>query len=275
MTSDSPSSASPVESRLRAAIIGAGMIAEVHRRSILLSGAELVGVLGSRPERSAEVGAAWGVRGYDDLDALLADSVDVVHICTPNATHAFYAEAALRAGIHVVCEKPLGVDVAEARRLADLAAETGLVATVPFVYRYHPLVREIRARREAGEFGEWNLLHGTYLQDWLLAPGSSSWRVDPAAGGASRAFADIGSHWCDLVEWVSGERFASLTARLSIAMADRPAPSGHAFSGGGDADAARVPVTTEDSAVVMLETESGVIGNVVISQLSAGRKNRL
>ncbi|MCI2421734.1 Gfo/Idh/MocA family oxidoreductase [Saccharopolyspora sp. K220] len=258
------------------AILGAGMIGEVHRRAAILAGADLVGVLASSPQRSRQVASGWSVRAYQDLAEVLADErVDVVHVCTPNATHAPFAEAALRAGKHVICEKPLGVSLAEAERMAVAAAGSGRVAAVPFVYRYHPVVREIRARRQAGEFGDWNLLHGSYLQDWMLSPDASSWRVDPGLGGPSRAFADIGSHWCDLVQWVSGEEFTDVLAELSIAVPTRPATAGPSFTGPAAVSGDRVEVRTEDSAALLLRTAGGVLGTATISQVAAGRKNRL
>lgn len=258
----------------RVAIVGGGMIAEIHRRSALLAGAHLVGTLGADPTESSALAERWGAeRALSGPEEIATCDADVVHICTPNATHAPYARIALEAGKHVVCEKPLGVDAAEADELSALAREAGVVAAVPFVYRYHPLVREIRARRIAGEFGTWHLLHGSYAQDWMLSPTTSSWRVDPAAGGASRAFADIGSHWCDLVEWVSGERFTRLTADLTIAIPARPASSGASFSGAGAGPL--VPVRTEDVASVLLRTARDVPATLTVSQVSAGRKNRL
>ena len=250
------------------------MIAAVHRRAIADAGATLAGVLGSSSERSAVAGAEWGVHGYADLAELLSDGIDVVHVCTPNATHVEYALAAIEAGINVVVEKPLATSTADARRLADAARVAGVVATVPFVYRFHPLVRELRARRIAGEFGDLTLLHGSYLQDWLVSPDSSSWRVDAGRGGASRAFGDIGSHWCDLVEFVSGERFTSVSAVTSVAYETRPAASAPSF-GGSSSDGPRVTVTTEDTAVATFRTASGVVANTVVSQVAAGRKNRL
>lgn len=259
---------------IRAAIIGAGMIGDVHRRAIRDAGAQLVGVLGSSPARSAEAADTWGVRGYADLAELLADAPDVVHVCTPNATHLEYALAVIEAGIHVVVEKPLATSTADARRLADAARVARVVATVPFVYRFHPLVRELRARRIAGEFGDLTLVHGSYLQDWLVSPDASSWRVDAGLGGASRAFGDIGSHWCDLVEFVSGERFTSVSAVTSIAYETRPAASAPSF-GGASSQATRARVTTEDTAVATFRTATGVVANTVISQIAAGRKNRL
>ena len=267
---------SPAPSGRGVAILGAGMIGDVHRRAAILAGAEVVGVLASSPARSQQVADGWGVESYQDLTEVLADErVEVVHICTPNSTHAPFAEAALRAGKHVICEKPLGVSLDEAERMAAAASESGSVATVPFVYRYHPVVREIRARQQAGEFGGWNLLHGSYLQDWMLSPDASSWRVDPELGGPSRAFADIGSHWCDLVQWVSGEAFTEVLAELSIAIPTRPAAAGPTFAGPAESSGDRVEVRTEDSAALLLRTARGVLGSATISQLAAGRKNRL
>ncbi len=153
-------------------------------------------------------------------------------------------------------------------------ARTGVVNTIPFAYRFHPMVREMRARVQNEDFGAVNLLHGSYLQDWLLDPRSTSWRVDPRAGGPSRAFGDIGSHWCDLAEWVTGDRIAQLVATTSITIKQRPAATAATFSAVAS-DAPLVEVTTEDSALILFRTEADVAGSAVISQLSAGRKNRL
>ena len=132
----------------------------------------------------------------------------------------------MEAGKHVLCEKPLGVSLADARQAAEVAARTGVVNTMPFAYRFHPMAREMRARVQSEDFGAVNLMHGSYLQDWLLNPLATSWRVDPKAGGPSRAFGDIGSHWCDLVEWVTGDRIAELVATTSITIKQRPATVG-------------------------------------------------
>ncbi len=261
---------------LRVAVIGAGMIGDTHIHSARTAGAVIIGVLGSTPRRSAQhaqrVGAA---RGYATLEELLDDRPDVVHVCSPNATHAPYVREILAAGVHVVCEKPIGVTPAEAEELHALAEAAGVVATVPLVYRYHPVVREIRARHARGEFGSLILLHGTYLQDWMLDENASGWRVDPSVGGASRAFADIGSHWVDLIEYVSGERISEVSALTGRAYETRPAILSPSFSRSHPEGATRLPVTTEDTAIVSFVTASGVTGNVVVSQVSAGRKNRL
>lgn len=259
---------------LRAVILGAGMIGEVHRRAALLGGAEIVGVMASSVARSAEAAQRWRTQPVSNLDQLRALAPDVVHVCSPNGLHEEHVKAALEAGAHVICEKPLAVSRDVAQSLSQLAHAAKRVATVPFVYRYHPLVREIRARARDGQFGRWQLLHGSYLQDWLLDPMSTSWRVDSARGGPSRTFADIGSHWCDLMEFVTGERIASLIASFATTVETRPANASATFGKGG-ASTEMKAVDTEDAASVIFRTQSGVMGSLVVSQVSAGRKNRL
>ena len=237
-------------------------MARVHARAATVAGGRLVGVVGSTPERSREVADDLGFDfGYDDLESMLADTaIDVVHVCTPNALHAGQALAALAAGKHVVCEKPLATGAAEAAHIARAARSVGVVGTVPFVYRYHALVREARARVARGEAGRLLTVQGSYLQDWLLGRDDDDWRVDSAVGGPSRAFADIGSHLVDLLEFVTGDRVASLAATTSTVFASR---------------GARRDVRTEDAAAITLRTAGGAIGTLLVSQVAAGRKNRL
>ncbi|MEO1977529.1 MAG: Gfo/Idh/MocA family oxidoreductase, partial [Paracoccaceae bacterium] len=261
--------------QLRVAILGAGMIGEVHRRAAMLAGAQLVGVMASSAERSVEAAAAWGTDPIRSVAELADLAPDVVHVCSPNGLHVSHVEAAVAAGAHVICEKPLSVATDEAVHVAQVAADSDRVATVPFVYRFHPLVREIRARVQGGEFGTLQLIHGSYLQDWLLSPMATSWRVDSAVGGPSRAFADIGSHWCDLMEFITGDRIASLVAATAITVPERPATASPSFSAGAQDGGPLRKVDTEDVASVMFRTARGVLGTVSISQVSAGRKNRL
>lgn len=263
-------------SKLGIAIVGTGMIGAVHRRAALLAGAVVRGVSASSPERSAEVAQAWDVpRAYRGIEEVVADpQVQVVHVCTPNHLHRAMAQAALEAGKHVICEKPLATTLDDARALAALAASTGLVATVPFVYRYHPVVREARARIAQGELGPLRLIHGSYLQDWLLDPASNNWRVDPALGGASRVFADIGSHWCDLVEWVGSERFVDVSAAFATVIAERGAVAGQSFATPA-AGGAMQAVSSEDVAAALFKTANGTLASLTVSQVSAGRRNRL
>jgi len=262
---------------LKAAIAGTGFIGRVHARSARLAGAQLAGVAASSPESAQAAAAALGAdRAFDSAEEMVRDpGIDVVHICTPNHLHLPLAEAALAAGKHVICEKPLALDASGAQRLVDAASDSGLHAGVPFVYRFYPTVREARERVAGGQTGPLRLLHGTYLQDWLLRPGDDNWRVDERLGGPSRAFADIGSHWCDLAEFVSGHRIVRLSARMLTAVPERFSAAGRkAFASDGVGGEAR-PVSTEDAVVVQFETDARAIGSVVISQISAGRKNRL
>jgi predicted dehydrogenase len=236
-----------------------------------------VGVSASSPERAREAAARLRVeRAYDTPEELVAEEgVDVVHVCTPNHLHAPLADAALAAGKHVVCEKPLATTAAEAERLLAAADGSGRVATVPFVYRYNPMVAEARARVAAGEIGAIRLVHGGYLQDWLSSPEDDSWRVDPGQSGASRTFADIGSHWCDLMEFVTGDRIAAVCAQTAVVVPER-ADRGHAPAfAPREEGAPRRPVVTEDLATVMFRTAAGVIGTMLVSQVSPGRKNHL
>jgi predicted dehydrogenase len=262
---------------LRIGIAGTGFVGRIHAAAARAAGARLIGVAASRPERSRTAAAELGAeRAFGSAEELLASpDVDVVHICVPNHLHVPLVEAAIAAGKRVVCEKPLAPDAASAWRLAQ-AAEDGGGGFVPFVYRYYPTLREARERVRRGAIGAVHLLHGTYLQDWLLAPEDDNWRVDAKLGGPSRAFADIGSHWCDLAEFVSGDRIVRLCARTLIAVPSRVRGEGRiAFERRPDAGGERREVDTEDAAIVQFETGAGAIGALVVSQVSAGRKNRL
>jgi predicted dehydrogenase len=264
--------------QLRAGIVGTGFIGAVHARSVLLAGGRLAGVAASSPESAREAAARLHAeRGFDSAEQLVeSDAVDVVHVCAPNHLHVPLALAALRTGKHVICEKPLALDDDGAAQLVELVARLGLHGAVPFVYRYYPIVRELRERLTSGESGPLRLLHGTYLQDWLSLPDDDNWRVDRGLGGASRAFADIGSHWCDLAEFASGHRIARLSARTATVLDERPRADGRAaFARGDGRGTARRAVDTEDVATVQFETDRGALGSVVVSQVSPGRKNRL
>jgi predicted dehydrogenase len=247
---------------LRIAIAGTGMIGAVHADAARRAGARVVGVSASTAERAKAAAARLGAeRSFDASEELVsADDVDVVHICTPNDLHGPLVRLALAAGKHVICEKPLSIDGPDADALAALAEDSGLINAVPFVYRYHAMAAEARHRVRSGAIGPVRLLHGHYLQDWLMRQSDDNWRVDAVAGGASRAFADIGSHWCDLVEWVTGHRISELSAVTQTVHPER------ALSGS---------VATEDVVHVVFRTDLGATGSLVVSQVSPGRKNRL
>ncbi|MDN4614212.1 Gfo/Idh/MocA family oxidoreductase [Leifsonia sp. F6_8S_P_1B] len=246
--------------RLRAAIVGGGFMAEVHSRAIRAARAEVAGIVSSSAQRSADAAERLGAtRAYDSLDQLLVDdAIDVVHVTSPNALHAEQAAAVLAAGKDVVCEKPLATTTADAEAL--VTAAEGRVATVPFIYRFHPMAREARARFASGRAGSVLSINASYLQDWLLGAGDDNWRVDSKQGGRSRAFADIGSHLVDLVEFISGDRVSRVSATKRTVFAERAAHSS---------------ITTEDAVAVVVETVSGALGTLLVSQVAPGRKNRL
>ncbi|MFF2032508.1 Gfo/Idh/MocA family protein [Arthrobacter sp. NPDC058192] len=249
-------------SRLRAGFVGAGFMAEVHSRAARAAGAETAGIASSSPASAARAKDRLGIaQAYASVQDLIEDdAIDVIHVCTPNATHVALAEAALVAGKHVVCEKPLATNVQDAARLVELAATAGTVATVPFVYRFHPMVREARERIASGQTGRISTIQGSYLQDWLLSRDDDNWRVDAGLGGPSRAFADIGSHLCDLIEFVTNDRITRIGA-LSRTL----------FTGRANHE----DVQTEDLVAAVFATDAGAVGNLLVSQVAPGRKNRL
>ena len=252
-------------SPLRAGIIGGGFIAEVHSRAVRAAGHEVAGISTSSRASSRAAARRLGARQSFDsaADLIASPEIDVIHICTPNDLHAEFSLAAIAAGKPVVCEKPLATTLSDALMLTEAARAGGVQTAVPFAYRYYPTIREIRSRIQANEAGNLLLLHGSYLQDWLAEPLSTNWRVDPAKGGVSRAFADIGVHWCDLMEFVTGHRIVRIAANLTTSYPNR---GGSGLSS---------PVGTEDVATVLFETDQAAAGSLTVSQISRGRKNRL
>lgn len=251
-----------MKERVRSGIIGAGFIGGVHATAVRAAGGVVTEIADQSHAMAAEAAKRIGaVRGAASAQALIeSDDVDLVHICTPNDTHAELARRAMEAGKAVICEKPLAVTLEAAEQLAQLARTSGSVTAVPFIYRYYQSVSEARIRVQRGDAGSLWLIHGSYLQDWLAASSDLNWRVDAGKGGASRAFADIGVHWCDLVEYTTGHRINRLSARVKTAWESRSGASA---------------VTTEDIATVQFETDRGALGSLVVSQVSPGRKNRL
>jgi len=251
--------------RYRSGIIGAGFIGGIHAHAVRVAGGVVTRVAVSSPQHAAAAAdRLYAENPANSAEELIsADDVDIVHVCTPNSSHFGLADLAIRAGKHVICEKPLATTTDHARKLVAAAADAGIVAAVPFVYRYYPTVREARARIVHDDPGTLRLLHGSYLQDWLASSESTNWRMNPTLGGASRAFGDIGVHWCDLMEFTTGHRITRLTARMITAYAQRGQQDG------------TVPNGTEDGALVMFDTDRGASGSVVVSQVSIGRKNRL
>jgi predicted dehydrogenase len=210
---------------------------------------------------------------------LADDSVDVVHVASPNDVHAAQARASLAAGKHVVCEKPLGIDSGETAAMVDAAEASGLVNAVCFNIRFYPSCHQAAAMVAAGDIGEPRFVSGSYLQDWLLLPTDWNWRLEPERAGELRAVADIGSHWLDLARFITGKRVVEVMAELHTLVPVRRHPFGpvESFAGpvdGADAgDLVEEPMSSDDAASIMLRFEDGARGVVAISQVSAGRKN--
>ena len=255
--------------KLRAAVIGAGFVGRVHIEGLRRLGNVEVYALAVGPhEDAARLGAELYVdRVSRDYRDLLADpAIDAVHVCTPNALHFPIVKAALEAGKHVLCEKPLAMSVSEAREMVELARQTGRRNCTFHNLRYYPMVQQARRVREAGELGDILIAQGAYSQDWLLYDTDWNWRV-AEEGGASRCMADIGSHWCDAVEHVTGLRITEVCADLEIFHKTRRRPSG------GDAAPIDTDVHTEDFGAVMFHMGERARGMFTASQVSAGRKN--
>ena len=210
--------------KLRAAVIGTGFVGPHHVDGIRRAGyADVVALAGTDQTRVEARAAALGIpRATTDVAALLDDQdIDVIHICTPNATHAELAQRALVRGHHVVVEKPMTLTSADADALIATADRVGRHAAVAFTYRGYPMVRRARAMVRSTDIGEVRLAHGAYLQDWLAQPTDYNWRLEPAAGGPARAVADIGTHWFDTIEFVTGRRIEAVFADLMTFMKTR------------------------------------------------------
>ncbi|MCX7731240.1 MAG: Gfo/Idh/MocA family oxidoreductase, partial [Candidatus Caldatribacterium sp.] len=212
-------------------------------------------------------------------DLIQSDSVEVVHICTPNNLHYTMAKEALLAGKHVICEKPLAMNRKEAEELVELAEKTGKVHAVHFNVRFYPLVREARELVRQGQIGRIFAVHGSYLQDWLFYETDYNWRLEPELSGPSRAVADIGSHWLDLVEFVSCQRVVEVFADFATFHKVRKKPRKPVETYAGKIlkpeDYEEVPVMTEDYASVLFHFDQGAHGVMTVNQVAAGRKNRI
>ncbi len=262
-----------------AAVIGTGFIGTVHVEQLRRIGVQVRGVLGSTPERGEERARALGVdRAYPSLEAVLDDpSVEVVHVTSPNHLHVPQARQILEAGRHVVCEKPLGMSAADSAGLVELAARSGLVNAVNFNIRFYPLNQHVRELVASGGLGDVRLVTGHYLQDWLLFQTDWNWRLEPDKGGSLRAVGDIGSHWLDLVTFLTGQRVTAVMADLTTFIEQRAQPRGpvETFSTERSTDTVERAMATEDTASILLRFEDGARGSFAVSQISPGRKNSL
>ena len=262
-------------------VAGTGFIGPAHIEGLRRNGYKVLGLAENGDAQAVEKAALLGIpRAYGAFEAMLADEdIDIIHLATPNVLHYPYAKAALLAGKHVVCEKPLAMNAAESGELVRLAAEKGLVNAVNFNIRMYPMVQHARSLVQSGELGKLFILQGSYLQDWLLLETDWNWRLEPDQGGSLRAVGDIGSHWLDLMTFVTGLRVKEVFADFEIFHKTRKKPlkALETFTGKllQASDYEDAPITTEDYATIMLHYENGVRGVVTVAQVCSGRKNRL
>lgn len=264
-----------------AAVVGTGFIGPVHVEALKRLGVKVVGVLGSSAEKSQRAAEAMGLPiGYARFEEILADArVQVIHLTTPNRLHYPQARAALEAGKHVMCEKPLAMNAVESAELVELAQKSGRAAGVTYNIRFYPICLQAREMARAGEIGEIYSICGSYVQDWLLYDTDYNWRVLAEEGGELRAVSDIGTHWLDLAQAVSGLTVEEVCADLCTVHPVRTRPAGEVetFTGKLARESATIPVEirTEDYGCVLLRFAGGARGCLWVSQVTGGRKNCL
>lgn len=262
-------------------VAGTGFIGPAHIEALRRNGIRVLGLAENTREKAEEKAAELNIpRLYGSLEEMLADSdIDVVHLATPNYLHYPHAKAALIAGKHVICEKPLAMTSAESAELVKLAQEKYLVNAVNFNIRMYPLSQQARSMVQSGEIGDLFILQGSYLQDWLLYPTDWNWRLEPDLGGTLRAVGDIGSHWLDLLTFITGLHVEEVYADFKTfhPIRKKPAKPLETFTGKmlTPEDYIDQPINTEDYATILLHYENGVRGVLTVSQVSSGRKNRL
>ncbi len=252
-------------------LVGPGFIAAHHIDAVRrLGNVEVAAIAGSSVESARRKAREWNIaRASGDYRELMGDpAIDVIHNTTPNHLHFEVSLAALRAGKHVVADKPLAMDAEQCRQLHDAAVQAGVAHVVTFNYRGNPLVQHARSMVAQGDLGKLTFVHGQYLQDWLADDTVYSWRLDPRKSGPSSALLDIGSHWCDLAEHVSGLKITSVLADLATVV-----PVRYRTSASGKRQ--RVKVTSEDLASVLLRFDNGARGCLRVGQVLPGHKNDL
>ncbi len=268
--------------KIRTGVIGTGFIGPTHIEALRRLGFVDVVALADIDDATAKAKAEQLSidKSYGNYQQLLADpEIDVVHICSPNSFHFQMAKEALLAGKHVVCEKPLTMNSAQAKELIALAKEKGLANAVHFNIRFYPVIHEARAMIQNGELGKIFAVNGSYQQDWLFKETDYSWRLEPKFSGDSRAVADIGSHWLDSVEFMTGIRIDKVCADFATFYPTRKKPLKPVETYSGKVltpdDYADVPIDTEDYASVLLKFDNGAHGSMTVNQVAAGRKNRI
>ena len=262
---------------IRAGVIGTGFIGPVHLEALRRLGVS-VAALCDLPDRVRAAADKFGIpEAFGDYREMLrSPNVDVVHITSPNRFHCEMSLAALRAGKHVICEKPLAMNTRETAHIVKLARRSARVFAANYNVRFYPAVLALHRMVARGELGDIIHVNGSYMQDWLFKDTDYNWRLLPQEGGKLRAVADIGTHWMDTVSFILGAKIASVFADLGTLHKTRRRPLGEVQTfAKSDAkmNYASYPVETEDFASVLLKFANGARGNLGVSQVAAGRKN--
>lgn len=258
-----------------AAIWGAGFIANTHVDALRANGIHIDLIVSRTLEGAKAFAESHGIPRYsDDASLLFDEKIDCVHICTPPNLHYEMAKTLLEHGKNVVCEKPLCLDLADAKALRDMAEKSGLICAVNFNVRFHDACGDARAMVSAPDFGRVLLIHGSYLQEFGAMPTAKTWRYDERLAGKMHAVTEIGSHWMDIAQYISGRRITAVSALFDKFHQTRYVENGMMYDepaeGRGEYE-----VASEDAAVITLRFEGGAIGSVTLSELSQGRTNRL
>ncbi|MCU1292524.1 MAG: gfo/Idh/MocA family oxidoreductase [Bryobacterales bacterium] len=267
--------------RIKTAIVGTGFMGKVHAEQVRrLGNVEIAAVVGSRPERARAFAEVNGIPiATDDLQEVLDNQeISAVHICTPNVDHFPQSLAAIEAGKAVLCEKPMTTTVDEARKLVDAAKARNAINAVQHNLRYYPVLQQARQMIGHGDLGDVLIVQGTYSQDWLLYETDWNWRIDTAENGQLRVMGDIGSHWMDMIQHLTGLSITAVCADLATFHKTRKRPKGsvETFSGkkASAQDTEDFPVDSDDFGSVLLHLGGRARGAYTVSQMSAGRKNR-
>ncbi len=263
---------------INAGVIGAGYIGKIHLDALKrISGVNIKAVSDINPEfaQSAAVHFDVSVAVQDYKEIINDSSIDVIHNCTPNKYHFDITESALAAGKHVMSEKPLAMNIVQAEELCNLAESKKAVTGVNFCYRYYPLVQEMAARFRRGDAGALQLVTGTWFQDWLSRETDYSWRLDRAEGGDSNIAADLGSHWFDLVQFVTGQKVKEVFGDFQTIIKERKKPKiqALAFQKTDSIEYDSVDVEVEDYASILFHFQNGRPGSFTASQVCNGRKS--
>ena len=268
-------------SKIKVGVIGTGFIGPAHIEALRRLGFVEVVALADVDQETADekAGQLFVEKGYGDYRDLFADNeISVVHICTPNHLHYPMVKEALLAGKHVICEKPLAMTTKEGEELIELAKEKGLVNAVHYNLRYYPLVQEAKAMVERGDLGKILAVNGSYQQDWLFYPTDYNWRLVSKLSGDTRAVSDIGTHWFDMVEFITGLRVKKCCADFATfyPIRKKPLKAIETYTGKllEASDYEDVSIDTEDYASILLRYDGGAHGSVTVNQVAAGRKNR-